>query len=694
MRLAAQLRLASILAAFCALTALAPARDASAQAPTPTAPPGYAIERILPSFQNVSLAQSSFSTDVTVEGVTNLGGYEVLLTFDSSVVSFVSATDGSFLGSTGRTTLCAPPVLEPLAGTQTKLHFGCGTVGSTPPTGPSGTGVLAHLVFAPLATQVAQLTLEPSLVDPLGDPINAVAYGGQVDIAPGPTQTPTHTPSPTMTPTPCPGGVCPTSTPIPCSPTIVRIDPPALTGNPNVALDVAVSVEHVCDVGAFEFTLNFDPAYLEFVTFDVEAFLGSTGRTVACPAAEIASSAITVRCATLGAPPPTGPSGSGPLATLRFVPMQLGNSALHLSGVTLLGPAANSIPSTVEDGSVNVVPCPLCPTVTPTQTPTTTPTIAATFTPTPTVTATPCSGLCPTPVIATATSPPSSGPVMVSVDPTVYSPVEGTTFTATVRIDDVGNLGAFSVLLAWNPGILSLSGATVGGFLGSTGRASFCSLEQGAPGTARFSCGTLGATPPGATGSGVLVAFDFTALVPGSSALSLAEVSLLTPAAHLIPVPVLVDGAVTVSSCSGACPTATPTVPGTPTSTPGSGSNAMVGATPQHVNVTVGASFTVDVGVTNVANLGAFEFLFQYATAPPSFISFSGNPGRIVPGFDWETGSLSAPDCRRAHGPFRLRDVRDKCGRPVRKWSPRYADVPGSGRRDDQSLRAFCRRPG
>ena len=260
-----------------------------------------AVERVSPATQNVSLAQASFPVDITVEDVTNLGGYEVLLTFDSAQVAFVSAIDGPFLGSTMRPVLCAAPVVQTLPGTLRKLQFGCGTLGPPPPAGPSGAGVLATIAFQPLATGVAALALEPSLTDPFGNPIFAIAVGGEATISPGPTPTPTFTATPTLTPTPCPGGVCPTPTPVPCAPTNVRVAQP-LAGSPNVVLDVPVTIENVCDLGAFQFTLTFDPAALTFSSIAPGSFLGSKGRMVQCTGPQTTSSSVHLACVTLGAP--------------------------------------------------------------------------------------------------------------------------------------------------------------------------------------------------------------------------------------------------------------------------------------------------------------------------------------------------------------------------------------------------------
>ena len=219
-----RLRFAGLMSGVLLAAALLPGGGVSAQT--------TAVQRITPVTQTVSVSQPSFDVIVTVESVTSLGGYEALITFDSAAVNFISATDSTFLGSTGRTVFCPPPVIQPLAGTLKKLRFGCGTLGPTPPPGVDGDGPLAIVSFQPLVVGLTNLDLEPSLSDPLGGAINATAIGGQVDINAGPTATPTLTPTSTVTPTPCVGS-CPTATPTACASPVVQAAN-GLVANPNV----------------------------------------------------------------------------------------------------------------------------------------------------------------------------------------------------------------------------------------------------------------------------------------------------------------------------------------------------------------------------------------------------------------------------------------------------------------------------
>ncbi len=620
------------LAAMCALaagwSADAPLGEAAAGTPTSTASAGSAIERVAPAFQSVSLSQSSFSVDVTVENVSALGAYDVLLTFDSAQVNFVSAADGPFLGSTGRSEICPPPVVQPLSGSMRKLHFGCGTVGSTPPP-PSGSGVLATITFAPAATGLADLLLEPSLSDTLGNSINAVAYSGQADIQPGPTATPTSTTTPTATSTPCPGGVCPTPTPVQCSSAQVAVEPPVVAGHPGVVLDVPVMTHNICDLGGFQITLGYDASQLTFSQAHEGTFLGSTGRTVQCTSPQALPNAVRFNCVTLAPPPPDGASGEGMLATFSFVPNHTGSTPLTLGEAILVKPNADAILATTSGGTASITECATCTTVTPTATPSPTPTPMATNTTAPTATATSCGGPCPTAtptttsVIATATATPASPPASVRINPGALSGHPGDAIVVPVWVDNVVNMGGFGFRLSWDPALLSFASAAVGPLLESTGRSSFCDVNtSGGPGTVLYSCSTLGNQLPGASGSGVLAYITLNAAAAGTSSLGLSDVTLVTPPGHPIPVASLQDGTVAIGACSGTCPTATSTPTASATATPGGGGATTVSISATAFGVSPGDTFTVNVRISNATNLGSFQFAFDYNDPLSRFIDF------------------------------------------------------------------------
>ena len=127
--------------------------------------------------------------------MTDLGAYGFELTYDPGVVTFVSVTNGTFLGSTGRTITCAGPVV-----TAASVAFGCDSTGSQP--GPVGTGTLATVVFGAVAEGTSDLTLSNVLVDDVGGvAIPVTVDDGQITII-APASTPAATAAVTVTHTP------------------------------------------------------------------------------------------------------------------------------------------------------------------------------------------------------------------------------------------------------------------------------------------------------------------------------------------------------------------------------------------------------------------------------------------------------------------------------------------------------------
>jgi hypothetical protein len=186
---------------------------------------------------SVSAGGADFPVQISVAGVTNLAAYEWQLAYDPNVVSFVSATDGGFVGSTGRSVVCQPPILPPTSGLQPgNVRIGCVTGGGGYMAGPSGGGLLSTATFRPVGNGAPNIAFVcAALADTWGEPISIGNVGPCVTAStptvgpsetpgsddtpeptdtPGPTSTPggpTATPSPTATPT----GPTPTPTPLP-----------------------------------------------------------------------------------------------------------------------------------------------------------------------------------------------------------------------------------------------------------------------------------------------------------------------------------------------------------------------------------------------------------------------------------------------------------------------------------------------
>jgi len=113
--------------------------------------------------------------------------------------------------------------------------------------------------------------------------------------------------------------------------------------------------------------------------------------------------------------------------------------------------------------------------------------------------------------------------------------VGGEPFSVNVVVDDVTNLGAFEFQLTYDPSVVGLQDFKEGPFLGSSGRRVECLPPRTAEGSLHFTCVTLGATPDGPTGSGVLATLTFQPVGAGTSALHLEQVVLADPPANPLP---------------------------------------------------------------------------------------------------------------------------------------------------------------
>jgi Cohesin domain len=126
----------------------------------------------------VASSGGSVSVDLVVDHVVDLGAFQIEVRYDPTLLTVVSATDGVFLGSTGRTIFCPPIILN-----LTSFVFSCASIGSAPP-GPDGTGILFHATFQATAKAgLSPLSLSKfDLADPLANPLPDAAVGGSVEV--------------------------------------------------------------------------------------------------------------------------------------------------------------------------------------------------------------------------------------------------------------------------------------------------------------------------------------------------------------------------------------------------------------------------------------------------------------------------------------------------------------------------------
>jgi hypothetical protein len=155
-------------------------------------------------------------------------------------------------------------------------------------------------------------------------------------------------------------------------------------------IEIDVVIENAYMIGAFEFLLSFDVVSLQFLSWAVGPFLGSTGRPVNCLPL-ITENTIRLGCTSDGPTPDygglDGPSGDGVLAQLYFHPRFTGTTCFPVMLVETAEVFGHPLPTNIGAIScVTIVPKTPTPTFTPTATGTAIPSV--TRSPIPSVSAT------------------------------------------------------------------------------------------------------------------------------------------------------------------------------------------------------------------------------------------------------------------------------------------------------------------
>lgn len=118
-------------------------------------------------------------------------------------------------------------------------------------------------------------------------------------------------------------------------------------------VEVLVTVENVRDLGAFEFTLDFNDGDLVPKGVEEGDFLKTTNRESVCSELPRGKGTLALACVTLGADP-LPPSGNGVLAKVTFEARQAGTSRLTLRDVKLATPPGDEITVQTSDSELKV----------------------------------------------------------------------------------------------------------------------------------------------------------------------------------------------------------------------------------------------------------------------------------------------------------------------------------------------------
>jgi hypothetical protein len=139
------------------------------------------------------------------------------------------------------------------------------------------------------------------------------------------------------------------------------------------------------------------------------------------------------------------------------------------------------------------------------------------------------------------------GSVSVAAPATVN---QGSSFTVDVDIANAADLYDFQLDLTFDPTVLQATSVVEGSFLGAGGATFFLpGTIDNAGGSITFNADTLLTAISGVSGSGALLEFDFTALAPGVSALSIQNLILQDSTGAILDA-TTTDGSVTVKASS------------------------------------------------------------------------------------------------------------------------------------------------
>jgi len=354
--------------------------------------------KVSPASKRVPLSGGAFSMDIVAQDVTNLGAYQVELTFNPAVVHVTTVTPGPFLGSTGRTVSPVGPAIDNGAG---KVIFGAFTFGTQP--GINGTGVLATITFQPRAKGTSALHLQNlQAADPSSNPIAGITTeDGQVEIVScfgdfdndndvdifDLQRAASHWNCKTgqacydvQYDTEPDGDVdvfdlqrfaaawgtrCTTAQALqerrvsadPKTPAAISLALMPATRQVTLGsvFTQTVSIQDAPAVGAFQTDLVYDPALLQVESVAIGPFLSSTGRSVTPlgPMIDNPTGRVTFGAFTFGNQP--GATGSGDLAYVRFHAKGAGQTTLTFQQTGVSDPQGNPVYLGATAGSVVTV---------------------------------------------------------------------------------------------------------------------------------------------------------------------------------------------------------------------------------------------------------------------------------------------------------------------------------------------------
>ena len=121
-------------------------------------------------------AAQQFTIEIHISNATDVFGYQVAITFDSTAIAYVSVQNGDFLaGSIGPPTL--PPIVD-----DGKITIGATLLGAVP--GVNGGGTLATVTFEVITVKTSTLVLEAKIIDSNDQRLDLATQSGTITGAP------------------------------------------------------------------------------------------------------------------------------------------------------------------------------------------------------------------------------------------------------------------------------------------------------------------------------------------------------------------------------------------------------------------------------------------------------------------------------------------------------------------------------
>jgi hypothetical protein len=273
---------------------------------------------ISPSSNTIEPEQT-FTTTVDISNVTNFCSIELEIQYDPDFICAQNIEDSNFLASTGRTLY---PLSNEFNCDTGILKYAVASFGNTP--GPDGNGTICTITWKANHTS-GNTHLNISLhhlTDNLGNLIDHTATNVSFSIE--------NTQPPDIT--------------------ALFITHQLISLAPKDTFTTTVNVSDINDIGAFEFTLCFNPAMLCAKSVSVGDFLGSTGRTL-FPVAETIDCNDGKLVFAYGSFGNTAPSGDGELAIIQW---QVSDAAsqpitIHVQKSQLTDPLGNVIVHETQD---------------------------------------------------------------------------------------------------------------------------------------------------------------------------------------------------------------------------------------------------------------------------------------------------------------------------------------------------------